>query len=161
MNFERRLSKEDREIYNCLKPFARFMSEIDFKELFEGIVLEKNLRQRLNQLKQYKAIGLKTYDDIEKHLETESRNKKDDKKNNFNLDYEAIGFKLNRFYDRQANSQNLESELEKVLVKDFGFSKSDFIDAKKVIIKELISETSKFIIFVICLYHYENYFKLK
>lgn len=143
MNYERRLSKEDREIYNCLKPFARFMSEIDFKELFEGLLLEKNLRQRLNQLKQYKAIGLKTYDDIEKHLETESRNKKDDKKNNIHLDYEAIGFKLNKFYDRHAYSQNLESELEKVLIKDYGFSKNDFIDVKKVIIKELMSEASK------------------
>lgn len=142
MNFERRLSKEDREIYNCLKPFARFMSDTDFKELFEGIVLEKNLRQRLKQLKHYKSIGLKTYEDIEKHLETESRTKKDDKKNNFNLDYEAIGFKLNRFYERNAHSNNLENELEKVLVKDYGFSKSDFIDVKKVIIKELISESS-------------------
>lgn len=147
MNFERRLSKEDREIYNCLKPFARFMSETDFKELFEGIVLEKNLRQRLNQLKHYKAIGLKTYDDIEKHLETESRNKKDDKKNNINLDYEAIGFKLNKFYDRNPNSQKLEDELEKVLTKDYGFSKNDFTDVKKVIIKELMSEASKDLIF--------------
>jgi len=123
------------------------MSETDFKELFEGIVLEKNLRQRLNQLKHYKAIGLKTYDDIEKHLETESRNKKDDKKNNINLDYEAIGFKLNRFYDRNPNSQKLEDELEKVLIKDYGFSKTDFVDVKKVIIKELLSETSKDLIY--------------
>jgi transcriptional adapter 2-alpha len=143
MNFERRLSKEDREIYNCLKPFARFMSETDFKELFEGIVLEKNLRQRLKQLKNYKSLGSKTYDDIEKHLETESRTKKDDKKNTFNLDYEAVGFKLNRFYDRNANSHMLESELEKVLIKDFGFSKSDFIDVKKTIIKELMNEACK------------------
>ena len=150
MNFERRLSKEDRDIYNCLKPFARFMSETDFKELFEGIVLEKNLRQRLNQLKQYKSIGLKTYEDIEKHLETESRNKKDDKKNNINMNYEAIGFKLNKFYNRQqlhANSQNMENELEKVLVRDYGLAKSDFIDVKKVILKELLSEASQLLIY--------------
>ena len=54
MNFERKLNKDDREIYNCLKPFARFMDNSSFHEMFEGIVLEKNLRQRLNQLKQYK-----------------------------------------------------------------------------------------------------------
>jgi transcriptional adapter 2-alpha len=54
MNFERKLTKDDREIYNCLKPFARFMDNSQFHELFEGIVLEKNLRQRLNQLKHYK-----------------------------------------------------------------------------------------------------------
>lgn len=54
MNFERKLSKDDREIFNCLKPFARFMDNSQFFEMFEGIVLEKNLKQRLNQLKQYK-----------------------------------------------------------------------------------------------------------
>jgi hypothetical protein len=54
MNFERKLSKDDREIYNCLKPFARFVDNSEFYELFEGLVLEKNLRQRLNQLKAYK-----------------------------------------------------------------------------------------------------------
>lgn len=54
MNFERKLSKDDREIYNCLKPFAQYMDNSQFHELFDGIVLEKNIRQRLNQLKQYK-----------------------------------------------------------------------------------------------------------
>lgn len=54
MNFERKLSKDDREIYNCLKPFAQYLDNSQFHELFEGIVLEKNIRQRLNQLKQYK-----------------------------------------------------------------------------------------------------------
>ncbi len=55
MNFERKLSKDDREIYNSLKPFARFFDDhATFLEFFEGIVLEKNLKQRLNQLKQYK-----------------------------------------------------------------------------------------------------------
>jgi len=145
MNYERRLSKEDREIYNCLKPFARFMEESQFTELFEGLILEKNLRQRLNQLKHYKEIGLKTYDDIEKHLETESRNKKDDKKTNINLDYEAIGFKLNKFYEKHNSNPNLENELERILIKDYGFSKNDLIDVKKVIIKEVINENSKII----------------
>jgi transcriptional adapter 2-alpha len=54
MNFERKLSKDDRELYNCLKPFARFVNQNEFMDLFEGLVLEKNLRQRLNQLKYYK-----------------------------------------------------------------------------------------------------------
>jgi transcriptional adapter 2-alpha len=143
MNYERRLSKEDREIYNCLKPFARFMEESQFTELFEGLILEKNLRQRLNQLKHYKDIGLKTFEDIEKHLETESRNKKEDKKNIINLDYESIGIKLNKFYEKHNSNQNLENELEKILIKEYGFSKNDLIDIKKVIIKEIMSETSK------------------
>ena len=142
MNYERRLSKEDREIYNCLKPFARFISDKEFQNLFEGLILEKNLRQRLNQLKAYKKIGLKTYDDIEKHLENESRNKKEEKKNNINLDYEPIGLRLDKFHKKFHNKMNLENELEKILIKENGFSKSNFEDIKKAIIKELIIESS-------------------
>lgn len=54
MNNERNLHKDEREIFNCLKPFARLIDNDQFNNLFEGIILEKNLRQRLNQLKQYK-----------------------------------------------------------------------------------------------------------
>ena len=54
MNYERKLLKDEREIYNCLKPFARLVDNDQFNTLFEGIILEKNLRQRLNQLKYYK-----------------------------------------------------------------------------------------------------------
>ena len=54
MNYERKLHKDEREIYNCLKPFARLIDNDQFTNLFEGIILEKNLRQRSNQLKQYR-----------------------------------------------------------------------------------------------------------
>ena len=55
MSFEKKLKGDDREIYNCLKPFARFFNtHSEFHEFFEGLVLEKNLRQRLAQLKYYK-----------------------------------------------------------------------------------------------------------
>ena len=55
MSFEKKLKGDDREIYNCLKPFARFFpSQVEFSEFYEGLVLEKNLRQRLSQLKAYK-----------------------------------------------------------------------------------------------------------
>ena len=70
--FERKLSKEDRDIYNCLKPFARFVTQEQFTELFEGFVLEKNLKQRLNQLKYYQELGCKSYEDIQKVIEQES-----------------------------------------------------------------------------------------
>lgn len=53
-NYERKLPKDDREIYTCLKPFARMIPKEQFNNLFEGIILEKNLRQRLNQLKYFK-----------------------------------------------------------------------------------------------------------
>lgn len=70
--FERKLSKEDRDIYNCLKPFARFINQEQFTELFEGFILEKNLKQRLNQLRYYQELGCKNYEDIQKVIEQKS-----------------------------------------------------------------------------------------
>lgn len=145
MNFERKLSKEDREIYCCLKPFARFMEETAFIDIFEGLVLEKNLRQRLNQLKEYKKLGLRTYDDIEKYLEVDSRNKKDDKKNPILFDTSGIGLKLNEFL-KKGNNQNFDNDMEKNLSKEFGITKSESLEIKKAIVKELLYEKSKIII---------------
>lgn len=66
MKFEKRLSKEDREIFNSLKAFARFMEPAEFEELFENLVLERMIKTRIEQLKYFKESGLKTYNDIAK-----------------------------------------------------------------------------------------------
>jgi len=81
-NYERKLSKEDRDIYNLIKPLARFMNPQDFPGFFEGIILMKNIKQRSNQLRFYKSQGCKTYDDIDKFLEREQKNHKKDLKSN-------------------------------------------------------------------------------
>ena len=79
--YERKLNKDDREIYNCLKPFLKYIDNDKFHEIFEGFVLEKNLKQRLNQLIYYKNLGCKTYEDIQKIIELEAKkiNEKENK----------------------------------------------------------------------------------
>jgi len=79
--YERKLNKDDREIYNCLKPFLKYIDNEKFHEIFEGFVLEKNLKQRLNQLIYYKNLGCKTYEDIQKIIELEAKkiNEKENK----------------------------------------------------------------------------------
>jgi transcriptional adapter 2-alpha len=140
MNFEKKLSKDDREIYNCLKPFARFMDNSQFHELFEGIVLEKNLRQRLNQLKQYKKMGLKTYEEIEKYLEVDSRSKKEDKKSHQIYENCGLGGRLNRFlkFGMEENSELDSNEKEKDFIKNLDIPRSTYYDIKKRITKELL-----------------------
>ena len=54
MNYERKLSKDDRDLLNSIKPLARFMTQEQFQDFFEGLILEKNMRQRLSQLNIYK-----------------------------------------------------------------------------------------------------------
>ena len=146
MNFERKLSKEDREIYSCLKPFSRFMEESQFNDIFEGFVLEKNLRQRLNQLKQYKEMGLKTYDEIEKYLESESRNKKDDKKSIVTLENDGLRNSLDRFLSKNCTTAKaaLETEFEDNLMKYTGLDKNEIEGYKKLLFMEYLSHSSIF-----------------
>jgi len=118
MNFERKLQRDDREIYICLKPFARFFSKEEFDELFNGLVLEKNLRQRLNQLLTFQELGLKTYEDVEKYLEVDSRRNKESKKKNI-------------FYDSGSTALKLAKEI-KSMNEDLSNTERDFVKKKNI-----------------------------
>lgn len=145
MNFERKLSKEDREIYSCLKPFSRFMEESQFNDIFEGFVLEKNLRQRLNQLKYYREMGLKTYDEIEKFLESENRSKKEEKKNPNTFDNDGLRNSVERFLNKNNSKFILENEFEENLVKYCDIDKGEIEDFSKELCKEYLGDGSNFI----------------
>lgn len=156
--FERKLSKEDRDIYNCLKPFARFIQNEQFHELFEGFILEKNLKLRLNQLNYYKNLGCKTYEDIQKTIEQES------KKNNFSNNKEnsssgsnntsntnsehGVNDKNKKFLRNSTNSIQIGNEdksgfeAEKDFIKSIGIPKTIYNELKKKIKKDVLNEKS-------------------
>lgn len=56
INLERKLQKDDKEIYENIKPFAHLLSKDQYQDFFEGLVLEKNLKLRLSQLKAYRYL---------------------------------------------------------------------------------------------------------
>lgn len=72
---EKARSKEERELYNHLKPFARLISSEDFYALLDGLVKEEELRRRIGQLQEYRRMGLRSLDEVpayegeKKHLE--------------------------------------------------------------------------------------------
>ena len=74
--FDRNRTKEEKEIYNILKIFARFNSQQEHEELVQGIYKEKMLRQRIEELRFYKKIGLNTFEDVELYLN--EKKKKDE-----------------------------------------------------------------------------------
>ena len=135
-NFESQLSKEDREILNFLKPFARFYDYSEFFDLYEGIVLEKNLKQKLYQLKMYQKQGLKTVEDIQKYLEIDTNGKS--KKFNMelaqshpvNYPMSVLGERVNRFLKYGEGEVNL-SDNEKKFIKNFPMPISTFCDIKE------------------------------
>lgn len=140
-NFESKLSKEDREILNFLKPFARFYDYSEFFDLFEGIVLEKNLKQKLYQLKMYQKQGIKTIEDLQKYLEIDNNKSKKiviDGNNSNNLNHQVnyemnyLGERVNRFL-KYNNNELLLSTQEQNFIKNFPIPKTTFCDIKEKI----------------------------
>ena len=89
IHFDKKLSNQDREIYQNIKYNLKYLTRDQFLYLFESNVLEKNIKARLNQLLFYKNMGCHTYDDIQKFIneikkvnikkKEEKNNKEDDK----------------------------------------------------------------------------------
>lgn len=74
-NTDKMRGKEEREIYNNLKPFARFIPGSEFQRLLEGLVREEELRKRISQLQEWRRSGLRDPSQVSamegdrKHLE--------------------------------------------------------------------------------------------
>lgn len=65
MRLEKNRTKEEKEIYNMMKVFARFSSAKEHEELVKGIIREKQIRQRIEELKEFKKKGFRTLQEID------------------------------------------------------------------------------------------------
>ncbi len=50
---DRDRSKEEREIYSLMRPFMRFCDGNEYADLVEGLIKERALKRRLDELKLY------------------------------------------------------------------------------------------------------------
>ena len=55
---DKKRTKEERDLLNKAKPFARMMTRQDFEEFCQGLVYEYNLRQAIGQLQDWRLMGL-------------------------------------------------------------------------------------------------------
>lgn len=55
---EKRRTKEERDLLNKAKPFARMMNHDDFEELSKGLEYEHNLRLAIVQLQEWRQMGI-------------------------------------------------------------------------------------------------------
>lgn len=92
-------------------------------------------------------MGLKTYEDIEKHLEIESRNRKEDKKvnnsHNTYFDNVSLGGKINKFLrntclnEEKPNGMTNEiTEQERRFIKELNINKKVYKEIKKTILND-------------------------
>lgn len=66
---ERKKTKEEREIINAMKIFARFNTAEDHDKLVNSLLKERLLREMIEQLKYFKSKGLTSLDQIEKYID--------------------------------------------------------------------------------------------
>lgn len=57
-----------------MKVFSRFSKPEEHERLVQGIIKEKQIRQRIEELKTYRKLGLKTFEDVESYLNTKRKN---------------------------------------------------------------------------------------
>lgn len=61
-------TKEEKEIYNMMKVFARFNTPDEHEKLVNGIIKEKQIRQRIEELKELRAKGYRNLAELEAEL---------------------------------------------------------------------------------------------
>ena len=66
---EKKKTKEERDIVNSMKSFSRFIKPQDHERMVNNLIKERQLREIINQLKQFHKGGLTGLDQIEKFIE--------------------------------------------------------------------------------------------
>ena len=108
INFFKKLSKHDKEIYEAIKYNMKYLTKEQFLFILESNILEKNIKTRLNQLLYYKNLGCNTYDDIQKYInEIKKENIKNKEEN------EIKGDDKMRLRNSTINLTNKLSEIQK------------------------------------------------
>eukprot|EP00898_Chlorokybus_atmophyticus_P004263 jgi/Chlat1/4838/Chrsp31S00373 len=62
---ERKRSKDERDLHARMRVFARFHSQAEHEALLAGLVEERRLRQRIEELKEYRSMGIRTLAEAE------------------------------------------------------------------------------------------------
>ena len=67
---ERKKTKEERDIINSMKIFARFNTAEDHEKLVQNLLKERMLREVIEQLKYFQSKGCSSVEQIEKYVES-------------------------------------------------------------------------------------------
>ncbi|KAF8212502.1 hypothetical protein K438DRAFT_1566889 [Mycena galopus ATCC 62051] len=65
---EKKRPKEEKDIIHRLRPFARLQTAEDYESFSNDILYEAMLRKKIQELQQYRRLGLSTAADIDKYI---------------------------------------------------------------------------------------------
>jgi transcriptional adapter 2-alpha len=57
---EKRKTREEKDLYDRLRPFMRIMEDKEHEEFLQSLISEQQIRDRIEELKQYRQIGITT-----------------------------------------------------------------------------------------------------
>jgi len=84
---ERKKFIEDKDIYDTIRSYGQLLSKEDHEKLLKGLINERRLRRRIEQLKEFRKMGITSnkeaeeYENDKKKRETEPRRPISDKPN--------------------------------------------------------------------------------
>ena len=141
---EKGKSKEEKEIFNMMKPFARFSSEEDHKSLVQGIVQEKQIRQRIEDLRKLQSQGYSTLAEVQTEME-EKRKQEELDIDNCKKDI-ASRSRLTRKTKKDLLREKGERKLGNVTAEEgqicqrFGITARQYLLIKETILRETVRQ---------------------
>lgn len=167
---DKKRSKEEKELYNKIKAFARIMTAQDFAEFSEDIINEHKIRNKIHQLQVWRKNGITNLDDgeifereklakISKNsgpassaaLMSKERHTANSGRSNSRYSTPVDGKlkkKLNQSLElldiSNSPDYNLLSESEKNLCQELRIYPKPYICIKELIFKEVITNGGKF-----------------
>lgn len=79
---DRRRSTAERDMLGRFRVFARYMPHPQWESLADNLAVEARLRARIDELKQYRAMGMRTFEEVDTHLEKNGAPKREPSINN-------------------------------------------------------------------------------
>ena len=73
LRLDKTRTRDEKEIYNLMKVFSRFNSPQKHEQLVQGIIKEKHIRQRIEELKELRKKGFRTLAEVERELENKKK----------------------------------------------------------------------------------------
>ena len=74
---DRRRAPAERELLGRLRVISRYLPQPQWEALAEGVAAEGRLRARIGQLQQYRAMGMRTFEEVEAFEAVDAKKKKE------------------------------------------------------------------------------------
>lgn len=74
---DRRRAPSERELLGRMRVVARYLPQPQWEALSEGVAAEGRLRARIAQLQQYRAMGMRTFEEVERYEAIDAKKRKE------------------------------------------------------------------------------------